>query len=84
MDRNITNLIQKPKFEEYLGLYNTVYPRYFSFVQWGPSYRRMEQVVHFIFFKMPFFIGIPQAILNIIVLTTVILIMKHPLLGKIS
>ena len=30
---------------------------------------------------MPYFIGIPQAILNIIVFTTVILITKHPLLG---
>ena len=30
---------------------------------------------------MPYFIGIPQAILNFIVFTTVILITKHPLLG---
>ena len=37
--------------------------------------------VNALFYYMPYFIGIPQAILNFTVFTTVILITKHPLLG---
>ena len=37
-----------------------------------------RDTVNAIFFKMPYIIGIPQMILNSIVLCTVILIIQHP------
>ena len=37
-----------------------------------------HDTVNAMFFKMPYFIGIPQIILNAIVLCTVILIIQHP------
>ena len=68
---------------DYLGLYSQVYPRYIPGVEWE-SFKSFNYTVNLLFYKMPYFIGIPQALLNFIVLTTVILITKHPRLGEFS
>ena len=67
---------------EYLHLYSKVYPRYIPGVEWE-SFKSFYYTVNQLFYKMPYFIGIPQALLNLIVLTTVILITKHPRLGNL-
>ena len=66
---------------EYLHMYSKVYPRYIPGIEWK-DFKEFNQTVNMLFYRMPYFIGIPQALLNLIVLTTVILITKHPRLGQ--
>ena len=40
-----------------------------------------QKIVNELFYKTPYIIGIPQAILNFLVLCSVILITRHPLLA---
>jgi hypothetical protein len=68
---------------KHLELYSDVYPRYFP-IEWinhEEGYINFEVAINNLFYNMPLFIGIPQFILNLIVLLTVILITKHPLLA---
>ena len=53
-------------------------------LEWGPGFQEFQDTVNMLFYNMPYFIGIPQAILNLIVLSTVILITKHPYLGELK
>ena len=68
------------KLNESLMLYSTVYPRFVEGVSWK-NFKAFQNGIEKVFFLMPYFIGIPQAILNLTVFTTVILIIQHPLLG---
>ena len=72
--------VRKRNLSQFLSLYSDVYPRYAPFVTWE-NYRDFQAIVNRLFYHMPLFIGMPQAILNLIVLLTIVLITRHPLLG---
>jgi len=79
-----TSAMATVNFSQYLNLYSEVYPRYVPYVYWekdGDRFLDFQNTVNALFYYMPYFIGIPQAILNFTVFTTVILITKHPLLA---
>ena len=71
-------------FDKYLNLYSKVYPRYMPYIFWnkdGEKFLNIQSSVNSLFYYMPYCIGIPQAVLNLFVLTSIILIIKHPYLG---
>lgn len=75
-------IIQQRNVSQYLEMYSQIYPRYIPGIQWNSGFQEFQDTVNMLFYSMPYFIGIPQAILNLVVLLTVILITKHPHLGK--
>ena len=80
---DIMLMLQERNVSQYLQMYSQIYPRYMP-LEWGPGFQEFQDTVNMLFYNMPYFIGIPQAILNLIVLYTVILITKHPYLGELK
>ena len=66
----------------YLHLYNEIYSDYIPYWKVGDNdFPIMDRVIKNLFYNMQYYLGIPQAILNLIVFSTVILITRHPVLG---
>jgi hypothetical protein len=71
---------------KHLELYSDIYPGYFP-IEWikhEEGYINFQEAVDTLYFNMPLFIGIPQAILNLFVFLTVIVITNHPRLAITS